>query len=63
MVFVVAEGRAERRVVEAGPVSGDEREIRSGLRGGETLVVEPPQELEDGAAVRAVDANGNREES
>lgn len=61
VVYVVSEGRAERRVVDAGPVSGDEREIRAGLRGGETLVLDPPQELTDGAAVRAADANANRE--
>jgi RND family efflux transporter MFP subunit len=62
-VYIVAEGRATRRVVDAGPVSGDEREIRSGLQGGEALVLDPPQELVDGAAVRVAEGNGNREGS
>lgn len=61
VVFVVSEGRVRRQVVEAGPVSGSEREIRSGLSGGERLVVDPPSTLEDGAPVRAFDANGNQE--
>jgi hypothetical protein len=39
-------------VVQAGPVSGDEREIRQGLAGGESVVVDPPEELRDGARVR-----------
>ena len=44
-------------------MSGTEREIRSGLAGGESLVLDPPEELEDGAPVRVVDANGNQEEA
>ena len=54
VVYVVQEERAVRRVVEAGPVSGGEREIRRGLSGGESLVLEPPAELQDGARVRVV---------
>jgi RND family efflux transporter MFP subunit len=54
VVYVVQEERAVRRVIEAGPVSGGEREIRQGLAGGETLVLEPPAELQDGARVRVV---------
>ena len=54
VVYVVQEERAVRRVIEAGPVSGGEREIRQGLAGGETLVLEPPTELQDGARVRVV---------
>jgi RND family efflux transporter MFP subunit len=52
VVYVVQEERASRRVVEAGPVSGGEREIRKGLAGGETVVLDPPDELRDGARVR-----------
>ena len=63
VVYVIADGHARRRAVDAGPVSGTEREIRSGLAGGESLVLDPPEELEDGAPVRVVDANGNQEEA
>jgi RND family efflux transporter MFP subunit len=39
VVWVVRDGRLERRVVDAGPVSGGLREVRTGLSGGERLVV------------------------
>lgn len=54
VVYLVAGGRARRQVVDAGPVSGDEREVRTGLAGGEILIVEPPSELADGMRVRAL---------
>jgi RND family efflux transporter MFP subunit len=54
VVWVVREGRVYRISVEAGPVSGGRREIRSGLSGGEQVVVEGPESLEDGAVVRVV---------
>lgn len=38
-VWVVAQGRLERREVDAGPVSGGLRDVRSGLSGGEVLLV------------------------
>jgi len=51
-VFVVgAQNVAELRKVEAGGKAGDDREIVSGLAPGETVVLGPPAELEDGAAV------------
>ena len=50
-VWVVQDGRAVRRGIEAGPVTGDEREVRSGLSGGELLVLEPPPDLADGTRV------------
>lgn len=52
VVWVVVDGRVDRRAIDAGPVSGDEREVLRGLRGGETLVLEPPASLVDGARVR-----------
>lgn len=55
VVYIVIDDRAERRIVEAGPVSATEREIRRGLNGGETLVLDPPADLSDGARVRVVD--------
>jgi len=39
VVWLVRNGRLEPRVVQAGPVSGEFREIRSGLSGGELLLV------------------------
>ena len=39
VVWVVRSGRLERRDVDAGPVSGNLREIRSGLSGGELLLI------------------------
>lgn len=39
VVWLVRQGRLERRAVQAGPVSGGFREIRSGLVGGELLLV------------------------
>jgi multidrug efflux pump subunit AcrA (membrane-fusion protein) len=51
-VWVVVEGRASARNVELGPERGDRIEIRSGLDGGETVVLDPPAGLEEGARVR-----------
>jgi len=47
VVWVIREGRLHSRDVDAGPVSGNFREIRSGLSGGEQLLVggvETPRE-------------------
>jgi RND family efflux transporter MFP subunit len=47
VVWIVRDGRLQRRDVDAGPVSGNFREIRSGLSGGEQLLVggiETPRE-------------------
>jgi hypothetical protein len=52
VVYVVADEHAHRRTVQAGPVMGDEREVRAGLAGGELLIVNAPAELTDGARVR-----------
>jgi RND family efflux transporter MFP subunit len=50
-VFVVKDGRAQRRAVTAGGTMGTSREILSGVAAGESVVTEPPAELKDGAAV------------
>jgi multidrug efflux pump subunit AcrA (membrane-fusion protein) len=39
VVWLVRNGRLESRPVEAGPVSGGFREVRSGLTGGEQVLV------------------------
>ena len=51
-VWVVSEGKAAARSVDVGPVRGDQVEIRRGLDGGETIVIDAPARLKDGAAVR-----------
>ena len=54
IVWVVRDGLAFRAPVDAGPVSGGRREIRAGLGGGETVIVDPPDGLADGVQVRVV---------
>ena len=47
VVWIVRDGKLQKRDVDAGPVSGNFREIRSGLSGGEQLLVggiETPRE-------------------
>lgn len=57
VVYLVVDGRVRRQTIEAGPVSGGEREVRDGLRGGETVVLDPPPGLADGAPVRIARSN------
>jgi RND family efflux transporter MFP subunit len=52
VVFVHASDRVERRGVTLGRAIGAEREILTGLRAGERVVVAPAPSLEDGDAVR-----------
>jgi RND family efflux transporter MFP subunit len=56
VAFVVEgdEGKARvvRRAVKTGRTLGDDREVLSGLAGGERVVVDPAEELADGARVR-----------
>lgn len=54
IVWVVRDGLAAQVVVDAGPVSGGRREIRSGLTGGEALILNPPPSLTDGATVNVI---------
>lgn len=55
-VWVVADGRVERRRIDAGPVAGGQREVRSGLQGGEQVVLQPPPGLQEGERVRVAPA-------
>jgi multidrug efflux pump subunit AcrA (membrane-fusion protein) len=50
-VLVVRDGRVERRAVTAAPGEGEEVEITAGLSEGETVVVRPPADLEEGERV------------
>ncbi len=52
IVFVVRDDRVERRAVSLGGASGERVEVVAGLRAGERVVLEPPEELADGARVR-----------
>jgi len=52
VVWVVRGGRTQRREVDAGPVSGNLREIRSGLSGGELLLVGGLENPQEGQRVR-----------
>ncbi len=52
IVWVVRSGQVFRTPVEAGPVSADRREVRSGLSGGEQVVTSGAERLNDGARVR-----------
>ncbi|MFQ5703648.1 MAG: efflux RND transporter periplasmic adaptor subunit [Gemmatimonadales bacterium] len=54
IVWVVRNGTVSRTTVEAGPVSGGRREILSGLYGGEQVVLNPPDALQDGVNVHVV---------
>ncbi|MCB1601799.1 MAG: efflux RND transporter periplasmic adaptor subunit [Lysobacterales bacterium] len=50
-VFVVENQRASLREVSAGAVIADFRNITAGLVAGQTVIVDPPADLADGAAV------------
>ena len=52
-VWVVEKDRAASRTVELGRENEDSIEIRSGLSGGESVVLNPPAGLKEGAQVRA----------
>src|SRR6266576_1437592 len=52
VVWIVRDGRLEKRGVDAGPVSGNFREIRSGLAGGEQLLVGGIETPRDGQRVK-----------
>ena len=51
IVWVVRDGRAERRAVTVAQTNGDESTIAAGLTGGEKVVVNPPSGLADGTRV------------
>ncbi len=51
VVFVVAEGRAERRAVAQTGFGDGKILVSAGLQAGERVVLDPPPELQDGTAV------------
>jgi HlyD family secretion protein len=50
-VFLVRDGKVERRAVTLGSQRGDEVEVLAGLSEGDTLVAKVPENLRDGQAV------------
>ncbi|MDP3773354.1 MAG: efflux RND transporter periplasmic adaptor subunit [Gemmatimonadales bacterium] len=60
VVWLVRQGRIETHEVQAGPVSGGLREIRSGLAGGEVIVVGGPEGLRAGQRVTIEPLAGSR---
>lgn len=52
VVWIVRDGRLQRRDVDAGPVSGNFREIRAGLSGGEQLLVAGMEAPKEGQRVK-----------
>ncbi len=52
VVYVVRDGRVERRAVTLGARRADEVEVLAGVAGGDQLVVAGPARLEDGQQVR-----------
>ncbi len=59
--FVVSDDKAQRRVLKLGRTLGDDREVLEGLAGGDRVVLEPPQDLADGAQVRVAADDENTE--
>jgi RND family efflux transporter MFP subunit len=55
VVFVYADGRAERRAVTLGPDVGGQRRVVSGLRDGERVVLSPATTLRDGQTVKTAE--------
>lgn len=51
IVFVMEDGRARQRAVKLGADVGKFKLVTEGVKAGETVVVAPPAELKDGAAV------------
>lgn len=52
VVFVIRNGRAERRAVTVANVEKDDATLSAGVDAGERIAVESPMDLTDGAAVR-----------
>ena len=50
-VFVFSQGRAQRRTVTFGGNVGESRQVQSGVSAGESVIIDPPAGLKDGAAV------------
>ena len=57
VAFVVGdEDRVERRKLKLGASFGNDRQVLSGLQGGDSVVLDPPAELQDGGKVKLAQA-------
>jgi HlyD family secretion protein len=52
IVWLVRDGKAERKAVGLGPSNRDEQVVTAGISAGDTLVLDPPSDLADGKAVK-----------
>ncbi|HEX7576846.1 MAG TPA: efflux RND transporter periplasmic adaptor subunit, partial [Verrucomicrobiae bacterium] len=52
VVFIVQKGHAERRAVTVVDTQGDDAVLSAGVSAGEKVIVNPPADLKDGAAVQ-----------
>ncbi|MDQ3228634.1 MAG: efflux RND transporter periplasmic adaptor subunit, partial [Pseudomonadota bacterium] len=52
VAFVVAGEKAQRRTLKLGRTLGEDREVLEGVAGGDEVVLDPSDELADGASVR-----------
>ena len=52
VAFVVRDGKAALRTLQLGRTLGDDREVLEGLGGGDAVVLDPTEQLVDGARVR-----------
>ncbi len=53
-VWVVSEGKAEKRFVQLGPISGNYYVVESGVEVGETIVVEGMNKVAEGAPIKEI---------
>jgi HlyD family secretion protein len=51
--YVIADGRARRRSLNVGHINDDAAEVRGGLSRGERVILQPGDDIEDGARVTA----------
>ena len=51
-VFVLQDGKAMLRRIETGIALGDGRQVLSGVSAGQSVVLTPPEHLQDGDAVQ-----------
>jgi RND family efflux transporter MFP subunit len=50
-VFVVKQDTVERRAIKTGGTDGDRLEVLAGLKGGEQVVISPPEQLTEGMLI------------
>jgi hypothetical protein len=58
VAFVVNDEQVQRRTLKLGRTLGEDREVLDGLAGGDTVVLDPPADLADGARVRIAKDDG-----